>query len=250
MSRMWFVLVLGLLAASGLQAADSATGVVRAAVSKLSPGARVSDVGKAPIPGFYQALVGGRLVYVSDDGTYVLDGRLFNTRTPADLTAERMAAIRRQAIAAVPASDKLVFAPKHPKYTITVFTDIDCPYCRALHKQVPRLNAEGVAVDYLFWPRSGVHAYPSGKPTASYLKAVSVWCAADRKKALATAMDGGKVASASCSNPVQREFRLGDRIGVDGTPTIVGPNGAVLGGYLTADQVLQALQGGGSGGAG
>ncbi len=235
-----FLLLLG--AATAATAADSGEQAVRAALLKLAPHGEVSDITKAPLPGFYQALVGGRLVYVSADGTYVMDGRLYDTAAVSDLTEDSMNAIRRQALATIPESKRIVFAPPHPKYTVTVFTDLDCAYCRALHEHIAQFNKDGIAVEYVFWPRTGIKAVPSGKPTPSYTKAVSVWCSADRKAEFTAAKAGKDIKPATCPNPVADEFHLGERIGINGTPTIVAADGAILGGYLTPDQLLHALQ--------
>lgn len=182
------------------------------------------------------------MVYVSADGTWIMDGKLYNADQRVDLSERSMRAVRRKALAEEQASAFITFGPAHPKYTVTVFTDLDCAYCRVLHKHMDEINAEGIAVRYLAWPRSGIKAVPSGKPTASYLKAVSVWCAKDRKAAFAAAIGGARMAEADCTNPVAREFHLGEHIGVNGTPTIIAADGTVLGGYLPPEQLLRALQ--------
>ena len=249
MSRKILMLFLCLMApvvmaasSGGPGAGSEAPGVVRHALARLAPDAQPTDVAPAPVPGFYQALVHGRIVYVSSDGKYIMAGQLFDAQQPRNLTEMRMKAIRREALAKVPASQRIVFAPPHPKYTITVFTDLDCAYCRVFHEHIAAYNAEGIAVQYLFWPRSGLKAVPSGRDTPSYAKAVSVWCAKDRKKAFTEAKAGASIPSATCANPVAREYHLGERIGVDGTPTIIAEDGSVLGGYLDPRQLLQALR--------
>ncbi len=223
-------------------AAGTGPAAVKAALKRMAPGVQVSHLRKAPMPGFYQALVGGRMVYVSADGTWIMDGQLYDAQKRRNMTEDSMRAVRRKALATVPDAERIIFAPPHPKYTVTVFTDLDCAYCRAFHKHIKQFNAEGIAVDYLFWPRSGIKAYPSGKPTPSYLKAVSVWCSKDRKAAFTAAKDGESIPSRHCENPVADEFRLGARIGVDGTPTIIAADGTLLGGYLTPEQLLARLR--------
>lgn len=230
------------LAAMAATAADDGPAAVRAALARMAPGVEITQLAKAPMPGFYQALLGGRMVYVSADGTWVMDGHLYNADKQLDVSARSMRAVRREALARVPASHFITFAPAHPKYSVTVFTDLDCAYCRVFHHHIKQYNAEGIAVHYLSWPRAGLEAVPSGKPTASYLKSVSVWCAKDRKAAFNAAIAGQSVAPARCTSSVAAQFRLGERIGVDGTPTLIAPDGSVLGGYLPPDQLLRALQ--------
>ncbi|MDR2011921.1 MAG: thioredoxin fold domain-containing protein, partial [Rhodanobacter sp.] len=122
-----------------------------------------------------------------------------------------------------------------PKYTITVFTDLDCGYCRKMHSQIAEYNKRGIEVDYLFVPRSGIN-------TPSYDKAVSVWCAKDRKAAFTAAKAGTDPAPLKCDNPVAEEFKLGTVVGVDGTPTVLAPDGTKIGGYLSPDDMLAKLQ--------
>ncbi len=215
---------------------------VKSALQRVAPGVQIGHVEKAPLPGYYQAMVGGRLVYVSADGRWVMDGKLYDADQRVNVTEDSMRTVRRDALAKLPDSDRIVYAPAHPKYTVTVFTDLDCGFCRAFHRHIKAFNDEGIAVEYLFWPRTGIKAYPSGKPTSSYLKAVSVWCADDRKAAFDAAKAGKDVPQAACTNPVADEYHLGERIGIDGTPTVIAADGTLLGGYMTPKQLLTALK--------
>ncbi len=207
----------------------------RATIKKLVPQATVEAVEIAPMPGFQQVVLGGQMVYVSDDGHYVLQGKLFDTASKTNLTENRLAKARVAKLAAVPASQHVVFAPPNPKYKVTVFTDLDCGYCRRLHSQIAEYNKEGIEVDYLFFPRSGI-----GSP--SYDKAVSVWCAKDRKAAFTAAKSGTDPVKAKCDNPVAEQFKLGQEVGVDGTPTIFTADGTRIGGYIPPDEMLKRLQ--------
>lgn len=209
--------------------------LIRNAIHKLVPAAQIDSIVKAPIPDFYEVVASGQVVYVSADGKYLMQGKLFDLANRKDLTAARMDAVRKAAVAKVPAANKLVYAPKDPKYRVTVFTDLDCGYCRKLHAHMAAFNKEGIAVDYLFFPRTGLN-------TPSYQKAVSVWCSANRKKAFTLAKLGGSLKPAQCSNPVASEYGLGQQLGVNGTPTIIASDGSVIGGYLTPEQMLQKVQ--------
>ena len=220
------------LAQAAEPAADAAA---RKALLDLVPQAKIDVIEAAPLQGYRQVLVGGQLVYVSDDGKYLLQGALLDTQTKRDLTAARLAVKSKEMVGAVPLSKRIVFAPAKPKYKVTVFTDIDCGYCRKLHSQIAEYNKRGIEVDYLFFPRTGI-----GSP--SYDKAVSVWCAKDRKAAFSAAKAGTDPKPLKCDNPVAEEFTLGTQIGVDGTPTIFAPDGSKIGGYLSPDQLLGKLQ--------
>jgi len=214
--------------------ATAAPPAVIAAVRKLAPHANIQAVDKTPVPGIYQVIAGGQAVYVSADGRYMFNGDAFDLEKQTALSDERMDQLRRDALADIPADHMIRFAPAHPKYTVTVFTDVDCPYCRMFHSHIADYNKAGIAVDYLFWPRTGLD-------TPSYYKAISVWCASDRKRAFTAAKAGVDPKPARCDNPVKHDFELGLDLGVDGTPTIVAANGAVLNGYATPAQLLRWL---------
>lgn len=232
-------LFLGAFAASAF-AADDAGKAAREAVEALAPGIKVESVTPAPMPGFFQVVASGRMVYVTADGRYMINGNLVDLKDKTDLSAASWAVTRKAALAKVPAAQRLVYSPANPKHTVTVFTDVDCGFCRQLHAHIDEFNKQGIAVEYVFWPREGLKT-TAGNDTPSYTKAVSVWCASDRKNAFNEAMSGAAVKPASCENPVKDEFELGERLGVNGTPTIVTENGDVVGGYLTPAQLLKAL---------
>ena len=218
--------------------------MVRQAIHSLSDKVQVDSIELAPIPGFYQVIASGKMVYVSADGRYMLDGDVVDLGQHANANDVAWARFRRNELAKLPVSEGILFAPPHPKYTVTVFTDVNCGYCRALHEQIAGFNKAGIAVKYLAWPREGVLTI-AGRPTPTYTEMVSVWCAADPKAAFTAAKQGHAPKPTTCVNPVKDEFNLGLKLGVDGTPTIFAPDGRTLGGFVTPEQLLQALQEGG-----
>ena len=210
----------------------------RAALLKLLPaGSKIDDLRPAPVAGLYEYSQGAEVSYLTADGKYFLDGNVYDMTTRENLTEDRRTKVRAAMINAVPESQMLVFGPKNPQYTITVFTDVDCQYCRKLHSQMAELNKLGVKVRYMFYPRTG-------PDTESWHKAEAVWCAADRNDALTRAKAGGPVdISKACpSNPVAREYALGQSIGVRGTPAIVTENGGYINGYLPPHDLVEEIK--------
>ena len=208
-----------------------------AAVAAHLPGAHPGDIRTTPIPGIYEFRQGAELVYVTADGRYGLAGDLYRLADRSNLSDARRRELRLGLISAVPESSMVVFAPAAPaKYTITVFTDVDCTYCRALHKQIADYNRLGVKVRYMFFPRSGPN-------TESWSKAEQVWCSADRRTALTQAKLGGALSVAVCKpNPIAEQYALGRAIGLTGTPGIVTESGELLPGYAPPDELVQELQ--------
>jgi thiol:disulfide interchange protein DsbC len=141
-------------------------------------------------------------------------------------------------LAGVKEDQMIVFAPANVKHTITVFTDVDCTYCRKLHSEIGELNKLGVKVRYLAYPRTGPN-------TESWAKMEQVFCSKDRKQALTSAKMGEPVKGPACgSTPVASEYALGEQIGVNGTPAIITDKGEYIGGYLPAAKLVQYLDSG------
>ncbi|HEY4445398.1 MAG TPA: DsbC family protein, partial [Steroidobacteraceae bacterium] len=170
--------------AAGGQAQSPPGGQVadpRAALLKrLPPGSKLEDLRPSPIPGVYELAQGADISYLTADGKYFLDGNLYDMDSRENLTEVVRARARLAMISAVPESQMVIFSPKNPLYTITVFTDVDCAYCRKLHSEIAELNRLGVRVRYLFFPRTGPN-------TSSWKKAEVVWCSPDRNEALTRA---------------------------------------------------------------
>ncbi|MBW8823972.1 MAG: DsbC family protein [Xanthomonadales bacterium] len=204
------------------------------ALHKANPQLKVDRVAAAPMPGFRELIVAGQTLYVSDDGRYVMQGNLYDTVAKKDLSEATMSALRREELAKVPASQRIVFAPANPKYTVSVFTDIQCGFCQKLHSQIAQYNAQGIAVEYLAYPRMG-------PASDDFSQMEAVWCSADRGKALTDAKNGKRISAPRCSSPVAMEYDLGQRLGLTGTPMIVAPNGVAAPGYLDPSRMKQWL---------
>jgi thiol:disulfide interchange protein DsbC len=210
----------------------------RAGLIKLLPaGSKLEDLKPSPIPGIYEFVQGADVSYLTADGKYFLDGNLYDMATRANLTEAIRSRARLAMINAVPESQMVIFSPKNPLYTVTVFTDVDCQYCRKLHSEIAEFNKLGVRVRYMFFPRTGPN-------TESWRKAEVVWCSADRNEALTRAKSGAQLdMNKTCGpTPVEREYQLGQNIGVRGTPAIVTDGGDFISGYMPPRELVQTIK--------
>ncbi len=208
----------------------------RAAVARRIPGVRAEDVRPSPVAGILEVARGAEIFYVTADARHVFAGDLYDIDAEQNVSDLRRREARSALLAGVPESQTIIFGPRDAKYTVTVFTDIDCGFCRKLHNEVPKYNELGIRVRYLFYPRSGPN-------TESWNKAVSVWCAKDRNDALTRAKRGEQIPEARCGKtPVERDFEIGQEMVVTGTPAIVLPNGDMVSGYRSAPALLTLLQ--------
>lgn len=215
-------------------AAGSADANAIAAIRKLNSQVQIDKVGPAPLPGFREVVVGGQVVYVSEDGRYLMQGALMDMQTKRDLAQQALAIVRKDLLAQVPKSDRIVFAPANPKYTVSVFTDVECGYCRKLHSDIAEYNRQGIAVEYLAFPRMG----PGSE---DFAKMEAVWCSNDRRKALTDAKNGKSPQAARCTSPVMRQYDIGRRAGLAGTPLIIAENGLSPPGYLPPAELRRWL---------
>ena len=242
MMKLFAVLLLGFAALGGTSRAGAVEQPTapdpRIALLKLLPaGSKLDDLRPSPIPGIYELSQGADVSYLTADGKYFLDGNVYDMSTRQNLTEERRTKARVAMIGTIPESQMLIFSPKNPKYTITVFTDVDCQYCRKLHSQIGELNRLGVRVRYMFYPRTGPN-------TESWHKAEAVWCSADRNEALTRAKAGGALdITKTCGpTPVAQEYAVGQSIGVRGTPAIVTENGGYINGYMAPHDLVEEIK--------
>jgi thiol:disulfide interchange protein DsbC len=203
------------------------------------PDIPVTSIKAGMVDGFYEIVIGGgTTVHMNSTGDYFFAGDLFFIEAGGfvNATEKGRTDTRRELLESLDESEMVVFAPQPEltKATITVFTDIDCGYCRKLHQEVPELNRLGIAVRYLAYPRAGIGS-------ESYDKAVSAWCADNRQVALTEAKAGKQIEQKTCANPVAKQYALGDEFGVTGTPAIVYENGTLQAGYLPALEMAARL---------
>ena len=222
--------------AEPVYAAGSPEARVREVLRGLDPRIQVDHVGPAPLPGFREVIAGGQVVYVSDDGKYLLQGSLLDVAKRKDLSEAAMARLRGEVLKGIPMADRIVYSPAGtPKHRVVVLTDIECGYCRKFHTEIGEHLKRGIQVEYLAFPRAGLGS-------ADYRKMVSVWCADDRRKALTDAKSDRAVPSKTCKTPVDMQYRAGQRMGLTGTPMILTEDGRMLGGYLPPDALEQRLR--------
>ncbi len=206
----------------------------------VRPDWQLQSVDASSMPGLYKVqIANGPLLYASADGGHFISGDLYGITQQGfvNLTEIDRADDRLKVLADVSRKDLIIFSPeKTPKDYVTVFTDIDCGYCRKLHEEVPKLNEMGIEVRYMAYPRAGIGS-------KSYNKIVTAWCDDDPPKALTDLKSGKVMSNNMCkNNPVAKQFSLGQQLGVSGTPAIITSTGQLLPGYMPAEKLAAALK--------
>jgi thiol:disulfide interchange protein DsbC len=208
---------------------------VRETVSGMFSGIDAEDVFASEIDGWYTIRKGAVIAYISGDGRYLLQGDLIDLQSSTNLSEESRNDARVKMLSSVPAEDLIVFSPETTRHTVSVFTDIDCTFCRRLHSQIDEYMDEGIEIRYFLYPRNG----PSSE---SWVKAQNVWCSDDRNEALTLAKLGQGFDFRDCdSSIVSSHYAIGQDVGLRGTPAIVLEDGTLFSGYLPAKQLSEAI---------
>lgn len=223
-----------LLVVSLSAAADDDYSAVEERIRALAPNATSIAISETPIDGILMVQIGGEIIYASADGRYMIQGRVIDLETRADLTETAKAGMRKELLTSVDTSKQISFSPKDPEFELTVFTDIDCGYCRKLHAQVEEYNQQGIAIRYMAFPRAGIGS-------RSYEKFVSVWCSEDQQQAMTQAKSGADPDPEQCDNPVAEQYQLGMDLGVTGTPALLTADGMLIPGYVPPAQLRARL---------
>ena len=225
-----FICLASLAATTALadRAADEAA--IRKALGNIQP----EVIEPAPIAGLYEVVVGSHVIYMSADGRYMLQGELIDVQNRKSLTEPRRREAIRVRMGSVSEDDMIIFKPEKVKHVVTVFTDIDCGYCRKLHGEMDNYLAEGIEVRYMMFPRAGAGS-------ESYKKAVAVWCSDDRNAAMTSAKRGEALDMKTCDNPIDQHMQLVKQLGARGTSFIVLESGDTQPGYVPAKQLAKLL---------
>ncbi|VAW48859.1 Thiol:disulfide interchange protein DsbC [hydrothermal vent metagenome] len=230
------ILILTLWA--GYSLAQQSSQAIIDGVKKLAPTLKISSVNKSAISGVSEIVVDSagpsEVYYITDDGKYLINGSIIETVSRKNITEQKKSNLRKDIVSQFGKDKRIDFFPENMKHHVTVYTDIDCGYCRKLHGEMQQYNDLGIGVSYLLYPRSGV-----GSP--SYDKAVTAWCAVDRNEAMTQSQNGVTLKPKQCDNPVKEHYASGLKAGVKGTPNIVTDSGLLLPTYIPPEALLQKL---------
>lgn len=233
------------LLAAFLGAAPSAAGQgedetgerIRASIARINPDTTVEAVAPTPVDGLYAVSLDGTVVYMTGDGRYLFQGELIDLQTRRSLTEDIRREGRAERLAALPESRMVIYEPEGTvEHEVTVFTDIDCPYCRRMHAELDGYLERGIRIRYLLMPRAG-------KPSESYDKAVAAWCADDPRAALTRAKRGERLDRRQCDHPVDEHMALAEAFNVRGTPSLILADGTMLSGYRPPADLAEILAG-------
>lgn len=223
-------LLLALLMASFSALAQPSEKVVFDSLKRLD--IQATEIKPSPVAGWQMIFTDKGVVYLTNDGKYLLHGAMYDVSKaiPTNVTHQYLLQKVEKMV------DKMIVYPADKeKFVVTVFTDISCGYCRKLHQQIKEYNNLGITIRYLAFPRGGM-----GDKTAQEMQ--SIWCMADRKKALDAAIKGDDVSPATCKTDIKPQYELGLQYGIQGTPAMILSDGTLVPGYREPKDMLAMLE--------
>lgn len=227
------LLSLTLAPVSLLQANEADIKKIKQALLVNMPNAAGASIKATPIKGLYEVMSGSQIMYMTPDGRYIIDGDMFDMQSRTNLTDNARSGIRVAALKSLGEDNMLIYTPEGKvKHTITVFTDIYCPYCQRLHAEMDDYMKNGVKVRYIFVPFKG---------QKSINTSVSVWCAKDRNKAMDMAKSGETIESKTCDNPIGKHKAMAAELGIRGTPAIMLESGQLMPGYVPSSKIITQM---------
>ncbi len=212
---------------------DDAVEQLRQALAITMPQVKPTKISSTPVNGLYEVIVGTQVVYMDINARYMIEGDLFDLKTKVNVTEGAKSVIRLAAVDKLGADSMIIYTPKKIKNTITVVTDIDCPYSRRLHDEIPDYLENEIQVRYIFMPLKG---------PADMKKTISVWCSDDQQLALDMAKAGVKIEEKTCKNPIKKHLKVAREMGIRGTPAILLEDGTLLPGYVPVDKLVAELR--------
>lgn len=231
--------IIGLAVFSANMAQDAAKSAVSqeltAALDNLMPGTKPTSIESTPLPGIYEVSYGSTIFYFNKDASIMLRGDIIDVKNRVNLTEQKRGAARGKLLNSMDESKMIIYQAKNEIAKVTVFSDIDCPYCVKLHREMKDYNNEGITIRYMAYPRAGLGS-------RSYQKAVNVWCADNPAQAMTDAKEGKPLPNKTCDNPVADQYQLGQALGVQGTPAMFLEDGTSLPGYIPAKRLANAIK--------
>jgi len=199
-------------------------------------GIPVDHLSATPVPGIYEIISEGQVYYVDSTASFLFDGSLVDLKNRNNLTEQSMLAQNLRYIDAIGEDNMLIYknAETAPKRSMSVFTDLGCPFCQRLHSELDILLDAGVSIRYLLYPRDGLN-------TQAHKNLENVWCANDPHAALTAAKSGQLAPVESCDNPIEQHVALARQLGITATPMIYLDDGQRINGYLDAQTLLEVF---------
>ncbi len=232
------VLTIVAIVASTACAADNQEAALEKNLRGLYPSTQFTGVRKSNIDGIFEVDMGKNIGYTDAEGRFFIFGHVFDMKTQQDLTAQRLEELNVVDFAQLPLNDAIKTVRGNGSRKLAIFSDPDCPYCKRLETDLLTLN--NVTIYTFLYPLEGLH--PESPKVAK-----SIWCSPNAQIAWRDYMTGNKQPAnkTDCAHPIDRNVQLGQKLNINGTPTLIAADGRVMPGAAPIEQIDKWLIKGG-----
>ncbi|MBJ9957371.1 DsbC family protein [Acinetobacter courvalinii] len=220
----------------GLQTIHADSKTLEQNFKKNYPEIAVKSVSPSPLPGIYEVYAAGKMIYTDETAKYLFFGNLLDVQNKKNLTEERLAELSKIDVKQLPLDQAIKYVKGKGERTLYVFSDPDCPYCQKLEQHMT--SVDNVTVYLFLFPLKKLH--PQAEAVAN-----KIWCSKNQYEAWEDYMLHRKTPKSvtQCETPIQKNLALGQKLQIDGTPTLFLQNGMRLSGSpQNAEQIEQLLQ--------
>jgi thiol:disulfide interchange protein DsbC len=205
----------------------------------LPDGTKIESIEPTPIKDMFAVYYGDlQPIYVTKDGSFFIYGDIYkiNNNSISNFTEDSISQKRKSILSEIPSNELISFKSDNEKFSVIVFTDVDCGYCRKLHNQIEEYNKLGISIHYAAFPRSGMG-------TSAFTKMVGAWCSANPKDSISKLKNNKNLDLSFCdTQPVSKQYIIGQKLGVNGTPAIFSMDGVMFPGYIEPEELLLKLK--------
>lgn len=216
--------------------ADNATDMLKHTLQSRYPATAFSEVKQSPVSGLYEVIMGRNIAYTDSTGKYMLFGHIFDMANQKDLTADELNSINKVDVSKLPLENAIKTVHGNGKRVMYVFSDPECPFCKRIEPELSKID--NVTIYTFPFPIESLHP-----GTTEVSK--RIWCSKDKSAAwhqmLTTGTLPDNAKNDDCKDPIAANAQLGAKLGVNGTPTLIFANGAIVPGAAPAAEIEKHL---------
>ncbi|MHA3893611.1 DsbC family protein [Acinetobacter sp. GXMZU3951] len=200
---------------------------VKTNLAKQHPELKIQNIQATEMPGIYSGSMDGQVVYLGENAQHMLVGSMIRLKDQQNLTKDLILKQNSVDWKKLPLQDAVKTVRGTGKRQLAIFSDPNCPYCKQLEAELKKLD--NVTIYTFIYPIKPQSVAPSK----------AVYCAKDQSYAWENLIAKGiaPAGNKSCANPIERNLKLGQALGVKGTPTIIFSNGFKTSGGFPAEQI-------------
>ena len=222
------------LAACLLPAAFADESAIRKNVAERLPDfPKIDEITKTALPGIYEIRIGTDILYTDEQGSYIIQGQLIETKSRVNLTEARIAKLTAIDFKSLPLKDAMVWKQGTGERKLVVFADPNCGYCKKFERDLQAVK--DVTVYTFLYPILG---------NDSPEKSKAIWCAKDKTAVWRDWMIKGTPIppSGDCdTSALARNSAFGRSHRINGTPGLIFEDGRHQAGALDSDHIEKQL---------